>query len=196
MDSYGLFAVLLLLTGLLILSLEVFLPSGGLLAIVTGTTLAASIACAWAAWGHSNPVAWWSYLASIIVLVPTTIGLAFYILPMTPMGKKLFLEAPKPEDLIPFEDDETRLDQKVGRIGTAATVLNPGGIVLLDGERLHADSPGMMIDQGTPVRIQEVRGMRVLVRPVKPSEMESLASGEYHDGKSPSDFPALDFPEE
>lgn len=193
MDSYGWFAVLLLMTGLAILTLEVFLPSGGLLAIVTGTTLAASIVCAWAAWGRSNPTAWWVYLGSLIALVPATIALAFYILPMTPMGRKLFLDAPNPEDLVPFEEEGNRLDQKVGRIATAATVLNPGGMVILDGERLHADSLGLLIDAGTLVRIQEVRGTRVLVRLLKPSEADELAESQRN---RESEISSLDFPVE
>jgi membrane-bound serine protease (ClpP class) len=43
-------------------------------------------------------------------------------------------------------------------------MLNPGGMVTVEGQRLHAFSEGMMIDPDDWVEVLEVRGSRVLVR--------------------------------
>ena len=39
--------------------------------------------------------------ASLLVLVPTAVGTAFYLLPRTSMGKRVLLEAPLAEELTP-----------------------------------------------------------------------------------------------
>jgi membrane-bound ClpP family serine protease len=69
-------------------------------------------------------------------------------------------------------------------------MLNPGGLVLVDGSRLHCESEGVLLEAGTPVKIVAVKGNRVVVRLVDwDSEKEDtgprLAST---DGDSPLDF--------
>jgi membrane-bound serine protease (ClpP class) len=44
------------------------------------------------------------------------------------------------------------------------TLLTPGGLVNVNGERLHCVSEGVMVPPGTTVEVVEVRGTRVLVR--------------------------------
>jgi membrane-bound ClpP family serine protease len=164
MDNYGLFAVLLLLAGLVVLVTEVFIPSGGILAITTTVLLVSATLCAYAAWFRGTPGLFWAFVGGEIVLVPAALGTAFTILPKTAMGRRLILQAPELEEMEPFMAETARLQQLVGKTGMTATMLNPGGIVVVDQERLHAFSEGILIDPHTPVEILEVRGTRVLVR--------------------------------
>lgn len=61
----------------------------------------------------------------------------------------------------------------VGRRGVAATDLRPAGIMELDGERLDVVTEGAFVRRGTPVRVIEVGGNRIVVEPVESAESES-----------------------
>lgn len=164
MDNYGLFALLLLLAGLIVLVTEVFVPSGGILAITTTVLLVSATICAYAAWFRAAPGLFWVFVGGEVLLVPTALGAAFTILPKTKMGRRVILQAPELEEVEPFAAETARLQRLVGKRGLTATMLNPGGIVVIDQERLHAFSEGVLIDPQTPVEILEVRGTRLLVR--------------------------------
>jgi membrane-bound serine protease (ClpP class) len=185
MDSYAVFAFLLLLAGILILAAEVFIPSGGLLFCVTAISLTASVFCAYAAWWKSNPQAFWSFCGFLLMMVPAVVIAAFTLLPRTKFGKKILLEAPELDHVTPFAKESAHLAQFVGRRGMTQTLLNPGGMVLIEGERHHAFTDGLMVEPGTPVEVAEVRGTRLLVRiPTKPSGVDSAGASE----PAPLDF--------
>jgi membrane-bound ClpP family serine protease len=187
MDPYAVYAIVLLVVGLSILVLEVFLPSGGFLAVTTTVVLVFSAICAFNAWYTKAPAFWWTYCGLLVVLIPTTIGSTFYILPKTKVGRQVLLEAPELSHVEPFAVETARLEKLVGRRGVALTLLNPGGLVLLEGERLHAFSEGILIEPQSAVEILEIRGTRALVRPVE--GLPSTAGDESRDAPSPS----LDF---
>lgn len=168
MDSYGAYALILLFAGLAILVLEVFVPSGGVLSVVTTLVLILSAICAYLAWYESYPARWWTYCAMLVLLIPSTLGGAFYVLPKTSVGKKVLLEAPDLAEVEPFAEETARLQRLVGRRGRTLTLLNPGGLVLVEGERLHAFSEGLLLEPQTEIEVLEIRGTRVLVRPVEP----------------------------
>lgn len=169
MDSNAVFAILLLIVGIGVLSAEIFIPSGGLLGIITFVALSSSLVFAWRAWGGSQSGIFWTFCMVLLLLIPTAIGTAFYILPRTPMGKRVLLEAPLAEDLTPFVKESDHLHDLVGRFGRTATPLTPGGLILVNGERLHAVSEGLIIEAGQSVEILEVRGTRLLVRAGSPT---------------------------
>ena len=170
MDSNAIFAILLLLVGLVILVSEVFIPSGGLLGIITFCTLVVSVVFAYRAWGTSNPKIFAVFCVMLLLLVPIALGFAFYMLPRTSFGKRVLLEAPTPQEVTPYSKEQSRLENLVGRHGTSLTMLNPGGLVKVDGERLHAVSQGLMVESGTPIIVVSVDGLRIVVRPGQPTE--------------------------
>lgn len=169
MDSNAVFAILLLIAGIGILTAEVFVPSGGLLGVITFITLVVALIFAYRAWGTSHPNVFWAFCGVLLLLVPTALGGAFYVLPRTAFGKRVLLEAPTSEALTPFTKETDRLTKLVGRFGKTVTTLNPGGLIVLDGERLHVFSEGMIVESGRTVEVLEVRGTRLLVRPGEPS---------------------------
>jgi len=177
LESYGLLAVILLIVGLILLVAEVFLPSGGVLAICTTITLCLSLAAAYTAWFEQYPAAWWGFCGLVVLMIPTTLGGAFYVFPKTAVGRRALLEAPDLEDLEPHAAETARLLNFVGTYGKTVSLLNPGGLVLVDNERLHAFSEGQMIDPGVMVEVLEVRGTRVLVRPGEPPEPVEESTG-------------------
>lgn len=169
MDNYAFFALLLLIAGIAVLVTEVFIPSGGVLAVITTCLLVSSIFCAYAAWFERMPFVFWGFVGLVVLAVPTSLGSAFYVLPQTKAGKRALLEAPDLAAVEPFPEESARLQRLIGQFGTTVSLLNPGGLVLVRNERMHATSEGMMIDPKTSVEIIDVRGTRIVVRPGRPS---------------------------
>lgn len=177
MDNYGFFALVLLVLGLAVLVTEVFLPSGGILAIVTTVLLLSAVSCAYAAWSQKAPFVFWGFVGLVVLAVPTALGSAFYILPQTKAGRRALLQAPELAKLEPFQEETARLRSMIGSFGTTASLLNPGGLVLVKGERLHACSEGQIIEPRTSVEIIDIRGTRIVVRPGQPKEVLPAAIG-------------------
>ncbi len=201
--DYDFFAILLLLVGFVLIVAEVFLPSGGMILILCTISFVASLWCAVNAWYGTHPVAFGSYVTSLVVLIPTVVIGAFQVFPKTPFGRQM-MSAPSLEEVTPHAEERQHLAELIGRIGEATTPMMPGGLVSVDSERLHAFTEGVMIERGTPVEIIEVRGTRVVVREASEEalrrqssetspEPEFLADAEPSDeGDGPSE-PPLDF---
>lgn len=182
-DFYGLIALVLLVIGLGVLVTEVFVPSGGALAIITTLTLFLALAFAYVAWFERYPSLWWGFCVLELAAIPVTLGGSFYVLPNTRLGRKMLLEAPDADQLEPHAEESARLAQLVGKYGRTLTVLMPGGLVEVEGSRLHAFSEGQVVDLGKSVLILEARGTRVLVRPAEPPS----SAPEGHPKTSPLD---------
>lgn len=160
----GLLALLLLAVGLGVMAIEVFVPSGGLLALMSMAAFAGSVFFAAYAWWGTNMVAFWAYAVSLVVLIPATLVGAFYMLPRTEFGRRLLQEPPTAEESASFTEERAALAATVGRRGVAVTLHNPGGLVEVDGVRHHSESRGLMLDPGEPVEVVGTRGHRLLVR--------------------------------
>ncbi|HEY2806910.1 MAG TPA: NfeD family protein [Gemmatimonadales bacterium] len=52
----------------------------------------------------------------------------------------------------------------VGKSGIAATDLRPGGLAVIEGERLHVISEGEWLAPGTPLTVVKADAMRLVVR--------------------------------
>ena len=172
------FAILLLAVGLALMIAEVFVPSGGIFALLVLLCLAGSVYCAWNAWWETNRTAWWSYLLGLMVLVPATISGAFYALPRTTIGRRVLLEAPDPEEVTPYVAEQKHLEERLGHLGKTLSLLNPGGMVFVDGERFHCESEGILVDPDIDVRVVAVKGLRLVVRPTS-FEKESAVDRDF-----------------
>ena len=98
-----------------------------------------------------------------LVLLPASVAAAIQVWPHTPMGK--MMEPPTAEEVTPYVEEQRRLSRLIGQIGETVTPLNPAGIILIGGERVHCFSEGLVVDRGTDVRVLAVQGNRLLVRP-------------------------------
>lgn len=161
-------AIILMLIGCALVVLEVFVPSGGILGMLSGLAILGSIIFAF----RRDPTAGLAFVLISLVAVPTLLGLAFRVWPHTPMGKAFLGELPSEEELKPI--DARR--ELVGRIGVAKTMMLPSGSVLVDGHWLDAVSQGDAIEPGAPIIVVEVRANRVVVRQADPAEAEQITS--------------------
>lgn len=181
--DYSFFALLLLTLSVCLLVAEVFLPSGGALALGVAATWGASMYCAYQAWWELSPNLFTGFIILSVVILPTTGLVSLYILPRTSFGKRVLLEGPKLSEVTPFQEEEQKLRQLIGHRGTTLTPLTPGGLVEVEGQRLHCYSYGMSLDRNTLVEVVKVSGTRVLVAEAS-NEPKDLATPE-----SPADRP-------
>ena len=187
--DYSLLAVLFLAVGLTLLVAEVFIPSGGFILILVLSSLGASLYCAWQQWGVSSPHLWWLFLLTVVLAIPCVLAGSFYILPKTRFGSRVLLEAPRPEEVAPWSRDREHLSQLVGQRGRTLTMLNPGGLASVGGERVHCESVAGLLDSGAEIEVVEVRGNRVAVRPVS-----SSTSADGTSPAAPADSPTASAP--
>src|SRR5712672_3138574 len=170
--DYSTWAFLLLAIGVTLLVAEVFIPSGGVISVLSTLSLVGALVCAWQAWWGTSQGSFWGFVSGMALLLPVVIVVAFYVWPNTPIGRRAILEAPAPHEVASFVEQEEMYRQMVGRTGRTVTTLNPGGIVRIDGHRVHCQSEGNILDAGTFVRVISARANRVVVRRVDPDSPE------------------------
>jgi membrane-bound ClpP family serine protease len=153
----------LLALAVVLLVVEVFVPTGGFIG-VTATCLAiAGCICLfkvdwrWGAFG----------LLAIGVIGPTIVYLGLQVFPSTPMGRKILNLPPEydPESGPP-PSPAAEFEALIDAEGSALTDLRPGGFVRLEHKRVAAMSEISFIPAGTRVRVTGADGMGVRVRPV------------------------------
>lgn len=188
--DYSHFAILLLFFALALFAAEIFVPSGGVITVIAMVAVTGSFLCAWNAWWGSNQIAFWFYVGSVVALIPATLGGALYALPHTSIGRRVLLEAPELDEVAPYVQEQAHLSQMLGRTGKTMTMLNPGGFVLIDRERLHCESEGMIIDPQCEVRVIGIDGNRLIVRP---TQDESTPPEPFISDAEDVEDPRLDF---
>jgi len=155
-------SILLMLVGCVVLVLEVFIPSGGVLAVLSAAAFIGSILIAF----QRGPVTGFAFVMTTVVAVPLVLVLAFHYWPKTRLGKAFLGELPTDADVLP--DDPHRA--LLGRVGVARSKMLPSGAVEIEGHMIDAMTLGQAIEPGQYVVVTEVRANRVVVRPAKGNE--------------------------
>lgn len=157
-----------MLLGCALVILEVFIPSGGILGMLSAFAIIGSIVFAFQRDLTSGLV----FVLVSLIAVPLLLAGAFKVWPHTPMGKAFLGELPTEDELKPI--DLRR--QLVGRVGVAKSKMLPSGSVLVDGQWLDAIAQGSFIEAGEPIVVVEVRANRVVVREAEPDEARQISS--------------------
>jgi membrane-bound ClpP family serine protease len=148
-----------LIMGLLLLILEVFIPSGGFIGI---SSIFCLVLCLWYAFAQSLGLGV-TFMMIDLVALPLTAGLAFSLWSRTPLGRKFFLKPPAPEEIEVSHSDH-HLESLVGQVGRTLTPLRPCGHVEVDGQRADALAEEGFLPSDAAVRVLRVRSGQVLVR--------------------------------
>ena len=154
-------AVLLLSIGLLLVVVEMFIPSGGALGFLSAGSIIAAIVMAF----RHSAAAGTGFMALAVFGTPLLMAIGFKLWPRTPMGRRILLEVPRPDDVLPDDDLRRQLKDLVGKMGRAKTLMLPGGPVEIEGRTFDAVSQGQPVEQGAVVKVVEIRGTRIVVRP-------------------------------
>jgi membrane-bound serine protease (ClpP class) len=155
-------SLLLLLVGCVVLVLEVFIPSGGLLSVLSAAAFIGAIIIAF----QRGPVTGFTFVMTTIVLVPLVLVAAFHYWPKTRIGKAFLGELPTDAEVLP--DDPRR--ELLGQVGVTRSKMLPSGAVEINGQMVDAITQGKPIEPGQYVFVTEVRANRVVVRPAKENE--------------------------
>lgn len=160
----------LLAIGFVLLGIELMIPSGGVIGIICVGSFLGSAYFAYQSWAETNPLYWRIYITTFVALIPLTLYGIYYLLTRTRFGSRILLTAPTKEEVTPYQAERKRLESLIGQRGKAISPLRPGGLVMVNGERLHATGNGFIIESGTPIEIVRIDGARVIVQPVVNSE--------------------------
>ena len=153
------------LAGIIFAIAEVFLPSGGLLTVLSILSFVAAIVVGFTMGATEGIVT----LVVVMILAPTLLYVTLRIWPHTPMAKKIILTGPsaiaKAGDLADLDPEEL-----IGKVGVAKTLLRPSGKMVLDDRQIDCVTEGDLVQAGRKVQIIEVHGARVVVRAVEENE--------------------------
>jgi membrane-bound serine protease (ClpP class) len=154
MTSY-LFPVLLQLLGLVVIVVEIFVPSLGILAVTAAGILFYSLYLVFTTISFTAGMV---FLGVDILMIPFVLVLGFKALGASSLSlhKKLSSRegvSSQAPDLVSWK----------GKKGEAITDLRPSGTVMIEGKRLDAVTDGEYVDAGTPVVVTLVSGNRIVV---------------------------------
>lgn len=164
MDNLA-FAYILIVLGFLCLLAEVFVTTGGLLVVLA---IVCDLVGVVMVFYFGDSFRGFITLAFVTLTMPVFAAFMFYIWPRTPMGRRLMLRRKAAaDDTIAAMPELSELEKLRGRIGKAVSPLRPSGVVEFDGKRVDSlSAEGMFVDADTWVRCLDVRGGKVLVRPI------------------------------
>lgn len=165
MDPLLLWGLGLLAASVLILIVEIFIPSAGVLLLTAAVVAVAGVVCLWrvdTAWGITGT-------AAVLVGAPILSIIGLRIMPNTPFGRRMVLgdrrdDHDGDEDSPPVLAIGSELSRLVGSEGVVLTDLRPIGTVKVEGERHSALSEMGMVRAGSRVRVVGVEGAELRVR--------------------------------
>lgn len=170
-DAFLIWGFLLVAAAIVLLFIELLIPSGGLIGVLCGIAAIASVVAFFrydATWGI---VALLGYL----VLGPIALVFFFKLWLNSSLGQRMILGGE--DDVADAETDTTvRADQArrerlaqlqalIGAEGRTVTALRPVGVVKIDGQRVDALAETGVILAGTEVVVTDVYDNQIKVRP-------------------------------
>lgn len=170
-QTYLLWGFLLVAVVVILVLLELFIPSGGLIAALAGVAAVGSIV---AFFMHDAST---GLLAALVYLVagPIAVWGLFKLWMNSPLASKMVLggierlDDEGPDGLAAAEkarrDRLAQLRELIGAEGVTATPLRPVGVVKINGERVDALAESGIIDAGTTVVVTDVYDNQIKVRP-------------------------------
>ena len=152
-------AIILLLTAFSLVTLELMIPSFGLLSLMAACSYGFSIAMAF----EEGTTVGWTFVSLGVVLAPVAVVFGIKLLPRTPLGRRLLLTAPTADSIQRGTLPDHR-QAYLGRSGVTLTELRP----LFDNQKLDVVSDGPFIPKNTPVTMISIQGMRSVVKAQSP----------------------------
>ena len=144
--------------GLVLIALEIFvIPGFGLVGIMG--LLCVLVSFFWAFGFENIQTALRVITLSLTVAITLMILLAIYVLPKTPLFRKVSLETS-----LNTGDGKAPAESVAGQSGIALTPLRPSGVVKIGAKRFDAVSEGDFIEINTPVEVLSDNGFQLVVR--------------------------------
>ncbi len=155
----------LLALSFILLIIEAFVPSGGIIGLLAGCCAVAGVVALFrhsTMWGASG-------MLTVVVLGPMVFFWAIRMLPHSAFGRTLI--GPDAAEIARGVGDKLHAERApylamIGQTGRAVTDLRPIGVVEIEGRRFDATAEVGLIDRGVPVRVTGADGMQLRVRAV------------------------------
>lgn len=172
MDSSNLtLGLALVAASFLFLIAELFIPSAGVLFVLSIAGMAIGVALTF----FYSTTAGLLTLLGVFIALPTLGGLILHYWPRTALGRRFFLTSPSENATVASIPLNKELEELRGRFGRTTSTLRPGGVADFDGRRIDVITEGMMVEPGQWVRCIDVRAGKVVVRPAdKPPQLSQL----------------------
>jgi membrane-bound serine protease (ClpP class) len=167
-------AFVLIAAGLVLLLAELIFPSG-ILAAVALAAIAIGVALTF----HEDQRVGLITLVALFIALPVVGKFVLHYWQRTPMGRRLFLQAPDAETTLASAPLNMELEQLIGRVGQTVSDLRPCGVTNFDGRRVDVITEGIMVDSGQWVRCIDVRAGKVIVRPVEKPDLSTLETADF-----------------
>jgi membrane-bound serine protease (ClpP class) len=152
----------LILVGFLLLVLELFVPSGGVLGVLSLVALAVGVTFTFRYSVQVGTIT----LVAVFVAVPIVVCVLLPYWTRSPIGKQLVMETPDAASGAAVSTAAT-LEKLRGRVGKTLSSLRPAGVVDFEGQRVDALTEGMMVDAAQWVKCVDIKAGKVIVRPVE-----------------------------
>jgi membrane-bound serine protease (ClpP class) len=158
---------------LVLFFIEIFVPSGGLLALMGAIAVIGSLI---AFFMHDVNTGWIAF-GTYVVFGPVLAWIAFRIWAASPLAKRMILGGIVEEDVdeamqASRAKQEARLAELqtfIGKKGKTITVLRPVGVVRIDGKRVDALAESGSIEADKRIEVITVYDNQVKVREVQES---------------------------
>jgi membrane-bound ClpP family serine protease len=158
--------VFLLVMGVLLAAAEIFIPSGGLLTVLSILCFVGGIVAGFFVGTTTGIVT----LLVTVLLAPVLLYVLMRVWPHTPIAKRIILAGPGKRGTA-GDLTRRRPGELIGREGVAKTLLRPAGKMTLDdGKTIDCVTEGEYVQPGTRVKVLAEHGARVVVRSVPEDE--------------------------
>jgi membrane-bound ClpP family serine protease len=164
MDWWIVFAIFLYFMSAALLVTEVFVPSGGLISILSLACVVGGVAIFF----RHSIVAGWVGVGIAAVMIPSCVIFAYKIFPKTRFGKHVLLTPPQREhgDAIP---DTEELKKLLGAVGTVVTPMRPVGMCDFSGQKVECVAESGYVEKGKQVKVIRVESTQLTVRVIETS---------------------------
>lgn len=170
-EGYLVYGFALLAATIVLLFLELFVPSGGLIGMLAGVAAIASVVAFFQFSATAGLLAAGGYL----VLTPIAGIFVFKYWLNSPLARRMILggdQEPTDPDANPSDVAEQARRERlahlrglIGARGLTVTPLRPVGTVKINDQRLDAMAESGVIDAGVPIVVTEVYDNQIKVRP-------------------------------
>lgn len=172
----GWLEVCLFVAGFVFLALEIFvIPGFGVFGLCGGMMILASLVLASHTFSMTLGEQKWDIIRALGVIASAGVGalvmalLLRRVLPGNPMFQHLMLEPPSDQEGKPEEGSVDPYAIAPGQQGTAITRLGPSGKAMIGERYVDVIAQGQYVERGESIRVVEVRGNRVVVKPAAKS---------------------------
>lgn len=166
MDPMLAFGLALLAASILVIVIEAFVPSAGVLTAVAVILAISGIVCLFrydTAWGFGG-------IFGAVLCGPSAFMVALKLWRYTPLGRRVVgepLEEQMAEQALRDREESRKYQAMIGLEGVALTDMRPVGVVQLTDRRADALAEQGFIRSGTKVRITYADGSQIKVREIR-----------------------------